>query len=300
MATRIKHCGITNLEDAHRAAEAGAWALGMIFWDGSPRRCELTEAQLIGAALRRTVQLVGVFVNATLEEIDVTVQAAGLSIVQLHGDEGPVFCGEVARRTGAKVIKASRVRSKATLQHAAAFHTDFHLLDAHVAGLYGGTGQTVDWELVKQHRFASPIILSGGLEPGNVAAAIAATQPFAVDVASGTESSPGIKDPDKLAAFAAAVRSTWPEEDQRAAQAREAARAARAEAALNERAEAAVDELEDAGLDERAEAAVDELEDAGLDERAEAVAAPGPSAFGADTRVSGELAAPAPPAKVVT
>lgn len=205
--TRIKHCGITNLEDAHAAAEAGAWALGMIFWPGSPRRCELAEAQLVGAALRRTVQLTGVFVNATLEEIDLTVQSCGLSLVQLHGDEGPVFCGEVARRTGAKVIKATRVRSKATLQAAAAFHTDFHLLDAHVAGVPGGTGQTVDWQLVRRHNFTAPLILSGGLTPANVAAAIEATHPFAVDVASGTESAPGVKDHEKLAAFARAVRS---------------------------------------------------------------------------------------------
>jgi phosphoribosylanthranilate isomerase len=205
--TRIKHCGITTLDDAHCAAQAGAWALGMIFWPGSPRRCELGEAQLIGAELRRTLQLAGVFVNATLEEIDLTVQSCGLSLVQLHGDEGPVFCREVARRTGAKVVKATRVRSKATLQAAAAFHTDFHLLDAHVTGVPGGTGQTVDWELVRRHRFTAPLILSGGLTPDNVAAAIEVTQPFAVDVASGTERAPGSKDPEKLAAFARAVRA---------------------------------------------------------------------------------------------
>jgi phosphoribosylanthranilate isomerase len=231
MATRIKHCGITNLDDAHRAAAAGAWALGMIFWHGSPRRCELAEAQAIGAALRRTVALAGVFVNAPFEEIEGTVQACGLTMVQLHGDEGPAFCNEIARRTGAKVVKASRVRSKATLQAAAAFHTDFHLLDAHVEGVPGGTGQTVDWELVRRHRFTAPIILSGGLNPDNVAAAIAATEPFAVDVASGTERSPGVKDPEQLLAFARAVRSTWPEADEQAAQAAESAAAARAEAA---------------------------------------------------------------------
>jgi len=232
MATRIKHCGITGLDDAHRAAEAGAWALGMIFWAGSPRRCELAEAQRIAASLRRTAHLCGVFVNATLSEIAGTVEVAGLDMVQLHGDEGPVFCREVARRTGAKVIKASRVRSKATLQAAAAFHTDFHLLDAHVAGMPGGTGQTVDWDLVRRHRFTAPILLSGGLRPDNVAAAIAATEPFAVDVASGTERSAGVKDADKLLAFARAVRSTWPEADERAAQAAESAAAARAEAAM--------------------------------------------------------------------
>ncbi len=208
MTTRIKHCGITSLEDAHLAAEAGAWALGMIFWPGSPRRCDPAEAQVIGAALRRTVNLAGVFVNATIDEIDELTQLAGLSLVQLHGDEGPSFCTEVARRTGAKVIKATRVRSRAELQAAAAFHTDFHLLDAHVEGIPGGTGQTLDWELVRNNHFTAPIILSGGLEPGNVAAAIAVTKPFAVDAASGTESAPGIKDPAKLEAFAQAVRST--------------------------------------------------------------------------------------------
>ncbi len=208
MATRIKHCGITTLDDAHRAAEAGAWALGMIFWNGSPRRCELDEAQIIGYALRRTLNLVGVFVNATLEEIDVAVQAAGLSHVQLHGDEGPVFGSEVARRTGTKVIKAVRVQSRATLQAASAFHTDFLLLDAHVEGVPGGTGKTMDWDLVRAAKLAAPVILSGGLHDGNVAAAIAATQPFAVDVASGTELRPGVKDPAKLIAFHEAVRGT--------------------------------------------------------------------------------------------
>jgi phosphoribosylanthranilate isomerase len=207
MPTRIKHCGITSLQDAHHAAEAGAWALGMIFWRGSPRRCEPAEAQLIAAALRRTVNLTGVFVNATLDEVDDMAQLAGLSLIQLHGDEGPAFCTEVARRTGAKVIKATRVRSRAELQAAAAFHTDFHLLDAHVEGVPGGTGETLDWELVRGSRLDAPIILSGGLTSANVAAAIAATHPFAVDVASGTELAPGVKDPQELEAFAAAVRS---------------------------------------------------------------------------------------------
>ena len=208
MPTRIKHCGITNLDDAQRAAEAGAWALGMIFWPGSPRRCALEDAQLIGGLLRRTVHLTGVFVNARMDEIDLAVQAAGLEFVQLHGDEGPSFCAEVARRTGAKVIKAVRVQSRATLQAAAAFHTDFLLLDAHVEGVPGGTGQTVDWELVRNARLAAPIILSGGLTPDNVAQAIEVTQPFAVDVASGTEAAPGVKDHDKLLAFYEAVRGS--------------------------------------------------------------------------------------------
>jgi phosphoribosylanthranilate isomerase len=206
MPTRIKHCGITTLADAHLAAEAGAWALGMIFWPGSPRRCALDEAQLIGTSLRRTLHLTGVFVNQRLDEIDRAVQTAGLDLVQLHGDEGPVFCSEVARRTGAKVIKAVRVRSRATLQAAAAYHTDFLLLDAHVEGVPGGTGQTIDWDLVRQAKLGAPLLLSGGLNADNVAEAIAATQPFAVDVASGTESAPGVKDPARLQAFYEAVR----------------------------------------------------------------------------------------------
>jgi phosphoribosylanthranilate isomerase len=204
---RIKHCGITSVHDARMAVEAGAWALGMIFWPGSLRRCEIDEAQRVAAALRRTVHLTGVFVNARLDEIDAAVEIGSLDFVQLHGDEGPAFCGEVARRTGAKVIKAVRVRSRAALQAAAAYHTDFVLLDAYVPGLPGGTGQTVDWELVRQARYAAPIILSGGLNPRNVGAAIAATHPFAVDVASGTERAPGIKDPGKLEAFGEAVRT---------------------------------------------------------------------------------------------
>jgi len=163
---------------------------------------------VIGTSLRRTVNLVGVFVNARLDEIDRAVQTAGLSHVQLHGDEGPVFCSEVARRTGAKILKAVRVQSRATLQAAAAFHTDFLLLDAHVEGVPGGTGRTIDWQLVRGAKLVAPIILSGGLSPDNVAAAIAATEPFAVDVASGTESAPGVKDPAKLQAFCDAVRTT--------------------------------------------------------------------------------------------
>jgi phosphoribosylanthranilate isomerase len=125
--------------------------------------------------------------------------------VQLHGDEGPSFCAEVARRTGAKVIKAARISAGSDVQAMEAFHTDFHLLDTHRAGSFGGTGETFDWQLVRLRRTTVPLILSGGLAPENVAAAITATQPFAVDVASGTEASHGVKDPEKLRAFAAAV-----------------------------------------------------------------------------------------------
>jgi phosphoribosylanthranilate isomerase len=129
----------------------------------------------------------------------------GLTILQMHGDEGPAFCSEAARRTGCRVIKAARIRSGADIQALGPFHTDFHLLDSYVTGLRGGSGETFAWDLVRTHRSSVPVILSGGLSPDNVAEAIARVRPFAVDVASGVELSPGRKDHDKLAAFAAAV-----------------------------------------------------------------------------------------------
>jgi phosphoribosylanthranilate isomerase len=129
-------------------------------------------------------------------------------MLQLHGDEGPAFCAEAARRTGCKVIKAARVRSGADIQALAPFHTDYHLLDSYVPGVPGGTGETFSWEIARAHRGAVPMILSGGLTPDNVAEAIATVRPFAVDVASGVESRPGRKDPDKLEAFAAAVHAS--------------------------------------------------------------------------------------------
>jgi phosphoribosylanthranilate isomerase len=126
-------------------------------------------------------------------------------MLQLHGEEGPVYCAEAARRTGCKVIKAVRVRSGADVQALAAFHTDYHLLDSYTAGVPGGTGETFAWEIARAHRGATPVILSGGLNPDNVADAISAVRPFAVDVASGVELEPGRKDPARLEAFAAAV-----------------------------------------------------------------------------------------------
>jgi phosphoribosylanthranilate isomerase len=207
---KIKFCGLTNREDAERAAAAGAWALGMIFWPHSPRRCEPAAAAEIAGAVRRRVELVGVFVNAGLDEIASTADTLGLSMIQLHGDEGPAFCAEAGRRTGCKVIKAMRIRSGADIQALAPFHTDLHLLDSYAPGKRGGTGETFAWELAAAHRGRIPVILSGGLDPANVGDAIAAVHPYAVDVASGVESSPGRKDPAKLEAFAAAVRSAVP------------------------------------------------------------------------------------------
>jgi phosphoribosylanthranilate isomerase len=207
---KIKFCGITSLSDAQRAVSAGAWAVGLILWPHSPRACDPDAAAEIAAALKRRAEVAGVFVNPTLDELVRAADAVGLTMIQLHGDEGPAFCAEAARRTGCKVIKAMRVRSGADIQALAAFHTDFHLLDSYSLAKRGGTGETFAWEIAQAHRGSVPVILSGGLNPDNVAQAIAAVRPFAVDVASGVELSPGRKDPDRLDAFAAAVRATAP------------------------------------------------------------------------------------------
>jgi phosphoribosylanthranilate isomerase len=202
---RIKFCGITRPEDAERAVELGAWAIGLNHWAGSPRRCDPAVAVQISAAVRRDVHVVGVFVNASLDEVARAAEDESLAMLQLHGDEGPDFCREAARRTGCKVIKAIRVRSGADVQAVEAFRTDYHLLDAHLEGAHGGTGETFDWDLLAGRRSSVPMILAGGLTAENVGAAITIAQPFAVDVASGVESGPGIKDHALMTAFAVAA-----------------------------------------------------------------------------------------------
>jgi phosphoribosylanthranilate isomerase len=203
---RIKICGLTRLDDAERAVELGAWALGMVFWPQSKRRCSRDEAARITAAMRRQVELAGVFVDAHIDTVARAADELGLTMVQLHGDEGPSYCAEVARRTGAKVIKAAKIRTQADLRGLQPFHTDFHLLDSGSDVLPGGTGTTWDWSLARELTGGVPIIASGGLTPDNVGAAIAALSPYAVDTASGTESEPGIKDPAKLEAFFEAAK----------------------------------------------------------------------------------------------
>jgi phosphoribosylanthranilate isomerase len=213
---RVKVCGITNLEDALLATELGAWTLGMIFYDGSPRRCSPAEALRIASALRRSVELCGVYVNAPLEEVLQSSEELGLTMLQLHGEEGPSYCAEVRRRTGARVIKAAQVSGPGDVRDLERFHVDFHLLDAHsqpaaAEQLRGGTGETFDWSLLAGRRSQVPLILSGGLNAGNVAEAITVTHPYAVDSASATEAAPGHKDPEKLRAFIDAVAASGQE-----------------------------------------------------------------------------------------
>jgi phosphoribosylanthranilate isomerase len=154
-----------------------------------------------------------VFVNDPLEQVVETSEDLGLTMVQLHGDEGPAFCGEVPRRTGARVIKAAQVSGPGDVRDLERYHVDFHLLDARARApekqqLRGGTGETFDWALLSARRSKVPLILSGGLNAENVAEAIARTRPFAVDSASGTERAPGKKDAAKLREFFAAVESS--------------------------------------------------------------------------------------------
>jgi len=207
---KVKVCGITNLEDAEMAVTMGAWTVGMVFYEGSPRRCSLEEARRIVAHVRRKVELCGVFVNAPLEQVVATSEDLGLTMLQLHGEEGPSYCAAVTRRSGARVIKAAQVSGPGDVRDLERFHVDFHLLDAHARAphgqaLRGGTGETFDWTLLAARRSKVPLILSGGLRAENVAEAIALTHPYAVDTASGTEAAPGRKDAEKLRAFFDAV-----------------------------------------------------------------------------------------------
>jgi phosphoribosylanthranilate isomerase len=203
--TRVKICGVTRLDDALHAADLGAWAIGLIFHEPSPRACPLPAAEEIGRRLKRGgPEVAGVFVNRPLDEVVAIAEECSLSLLQLHGDEGPAYCDEAARRTGCKVMKAVQVRDRSALTALRPFHVALHLLDAHHPELRGGTGAPFDWDLVGKRRRV-PIVLSGGLTAANVGAGIAAVRPFAVDTASGTEAAPGRKDRAEVEAFFRAV-----------------------------------------------------------------------------------------------
>jgi phosphoribosylanthranilate isomerase len=203
--TKVKVCGMTKLADAEHAAAHGAWAIGLIHHPDSPRYVQPETAEEIGAALKRRCEIAGVFVNSTLDEVVEAAERENLTLLQFHGEEGPSFCVEAGRRTGAKVIKAMRVTSTADVKGAEAFRTDFHLFDAYWHGVHGGTGKSFDWDLVAKRRSKVPMILAGGLTAENVGQAVELAKPFAVDVVSGVEAEPGRKDHPKVEAFLEAV-----------------------------------------------------------------------------------------------
>lgn len=197
----VKICGVTRHEDAEIAVRHGAWAIGMNFVAGSPRMLDEAKASSIGALLRRRCEIAGVFANAELDRVAEVARECELTLLQLHGEEGPAYCSEAARRTGCRVVKAFRVATRGDVEAARSYRTDFHLFDARAGGARGGTGLSFDWTLLADRGSDVPLILAGGLTPGNVASAIAETHPDAVDVSSGVEEAPGRKDPDLVARF---------------------------------------------------------------------------------------------------
>ena len=203
MMTRVKICGLRRIEDAMLAVELGADALGFVFWPSSPRFLEPEAARAVVAALPPFVTTVGVFVDQPETYVSEVARALNLGAVQLHGDELPSSYGRVSGR----VIKAVAVRDGQDCLAAVAAIPEAAtvLLDAHDPIKRGGTGRTIDWTQAASAARLRPIILSGGLNAGNVGAAVEAVRPYAVDVSSGVESSPGVKDPEKLRALFAAL-----------------------------------------------------------------------------------------------
>jgi phosphoribosylanthranilate isomerase len=194
---RVKICGITSVEDALQAAQAGADALGFVFYERSPRNLDPIRAATIISRLPPFVQTVGLFVNADAGFVNDTADRCRLDLVQLHGDEPPEYCEKISRR----VIKAFRVRDAASLAPVKDYRVAGILLDAYSPGAFGGTGLSFNWELAGIAREFGPVILAGGLDPDNVREAVERVAPFAVDVSSGVESSPGRKDPEKVREF---------------------------------------------------------------------------------------------------
>ena len=200
---RVKICGITNLEDALMAVEAGADALGFVFFRGSPRYISPEQAAVIIRRLPPFVQTVGLFVNEESATVNSTADRCGLDLVQLHGEESPDYCAAVKRR----VIKAFRVKDASTLDDIMNYSVAACLLDAWSPAAHGGTGTTFNWEIAAKAVASHTIILAGGLTPENVAGAVATVKPYAVDVSSGVESAPGKKDAGQVSRFIRASRS---------------------------------------------------------------------------------------------
>ncbi|MDD2722270.1 MAG: phosphoribosylanthranilate isomerase [Gallionella sp.] len=211
MRARVKICGITRIDDALSVAHSGADAVGLVFYEKSPRHVSVAQAAKIAAALPPFVTVVGLFVNTTASVVREVMASVSLDVLQFHGDETPEFCGQFNK----PYLKAIRVKAGVDLLQCAA---DFRgaqalLLDAHVEGIPGGTGASFDWSLIPAD-LPLPLILSGGLDVGNVAAGIRQVRPYAVDVSSGVEAADGIKplkgikDKAKIDRFMQEVNST--------------------------------------------------------------------------------------------
>ena len=196
--TRIKICGITREQDVHAVANGGADALGLVFYEKSPRHVTLQQASKLAGAVPPFIAVTGLFVNPSADEVREVLTHVPLDVLQFHGEEEPEFC----RQFGRPYLKAIRVKKGVDLVQCATRYAGAQalLLDAYVEGTQGGTGESFDWALIPRD-LPLPLILSGGLHPGNVAEAISQVRPYAVDVSSGVEAGKGIKDAAKIAAF---------------------------------------------------------------------------------------------------
>ncbi|MBA4147854.1 MAG: phosphoribosylanthranilate isomerase [Verrucomicrobia bacterium] len=201
---KIKICGITNIEDARAAAEAGADALGFMFFEQSPRNVQIEIAAQITRSVSPFVLKIGVFVNPTPDLVQSAIAHCDLNLLQFHGEETSEFC----QQFGMMTMKAFRVKDAESLDVLPAYRTDAFLLDSYVAGKQGGTGEKFNWDLaVAAKQFGRPVFLAGGLNAGNVRQAIEQVRPFGIDVSSGVESAPGKKDHQKIRDFISAART---------------------------------------------------------------------------------------------
>ena len=195
---RVKICGITNREDALLAADLGAWALGFVFYKQSPRHISPSKAQKIIQELPPFVTPVGVFVNQREGAVKDIAEFCGLKTLQFHGDETPEY---FKRFNQYKIIKAFRIKEGFDISNLSRFKVSAYLFDAYQEGVYGGGGKTFNWNVVKDKKFDKPFILSGGLNAENITEAVTTVKPYAVDVSSGVEISPGRKDKNSLKEF---------------------------------------------------------------------------------------------------
>ena len=194
---KVKVCGMTNLKDALVAVEEGADAVGFIFYKKSPRSVTMKLVREIILELPPFVDTVGVFVDETAEQINKIADNCNLDLIQLHGNESPTFCKRMRRR----VIKAFRVKDMQSVKKLSSYQVSGFLLDTFSENLHGGTGKVFDWNLALPAKKFGPVIMAGGLTPNNVRQAIQRVRPYGVDVCSGVESEPGIKDHKKIKAF---------------------------------------------------------------------------------------------------
>jgi len=200
---KVKICGMTQLKDALFAVEQGVDAVGFIFYKKSPRAVTMKTVREIITKLPPLVDTVGVFVNESAERLNKIADYCGLDLVQLHGEESPAFCRKIHRR----VIKAFRVKDLQSIKQLEKFPVSGFLLDTFSDDLHGGTGKTFDWNLALPVKKMGPVILAGGLTPRNILQAVRQVRPYGVDVCSGVEKSPGIKDLEKVRAFLKNIRS---------------------------------------------------------------------------------------------